>query len=477
MPTHRAAAPSRPIAIVSDLIDPILKTTFSADKKYLEQTQLPIVTVSGTYQEDLKGLHGLVESDHGADIVLSRAHYSMTLAVAVAAWGQRIDPKKAWVVDPTNYVTSAEWQKVAITQWVGKVLARHPLLKLAKDFVDKFGRSKLPILKSITPPLQFLTKNVSQPILSLHIAAGNILISSGKKVVQVVTDPHVREDYLTHADHPNLTYCVFDVATKQELLEKATRMNKYVNPQQVLVSGPPVDPRVAAVRTRKQPWSHDSKNPRPLRLCLTTGGLGTNKAEIEQILTSLLPVLSQNNSQIQLMIYAGTQWDIREMVLDLAAKQTVRCTEITAADPAHFKIHAALKPEGTHPDAAMLKTNLSVIYHPQIVDANELLIRYGFPWADGFVTKPSGDMAYDAAAAGCFLLTLAEWGEWEHNIREIFTRAGVAKQADLKDFPAQLKALSEQGWITTAMQAAQDLGPEFTDGAKGIVAAYRSVAG
>ena len=204
MSTHLAAASHRPIMSVTDLVDPILKKTFAADKKYLEETQIPIITVSGTYQEDLKGLHGLVESDRGADIVLSRAHYSMTLAVAIAAWGQRIEPKKAWAVDPTNYVTSAEWQKVAITQWVGKVLARHPLLKLAKDFVDKFGRSKLPILKSITPPLQYLTQKVTRPILSFHIAAGNILLANGKKVVQVITDPHVREDYLTHADNPNL---------------------------------------------------------------------------------------------------------------------------------------------------------------------------------------------------------------------------------------------------------------------------------
>jgi hypothetical protein len=292
----------------------------------------------------------------------------------------------------------------------------------------------------------------------------------------VITDPHVREDYLTYADHPHLTYCVFDAGTKQELLEKATRLGKYVNPKQVIVSGPPVDPRVAAVSKHKKPWDSATEKHRPLRLCLTTGGLGTNKAEIEQILTSLLPVLSQNNSPIQLMIYAGTQWDIKEMVENLAGEKAVHCTTLTEADPAHFKVHASLKPAGTHPEAALLKTNLSVIYHPQIVDANELLIRYGFPWADGFITKPSGDMAYDAAAAGCFLLTLAEWGEWEHNIREIFTRAGIATRADLKDFAAQLKELTAQGWITTAMQAAQDLGPEFTNGAQGIIEAYRQVA-
>lgn len=475
MPTRLVTASPRPIAVVTDLVDPVLQKTFAADKKYLETTQIPIVTVSGTYQEDLKGLHGLAESDRGTDIVLSRAHYSMALALAVAAWGKTIDPKKAWVVDPTNYVTSKEWQKVALTQFVGKVLARHPLLKLAKDLVDKFGRGSLPILKSITPPLQYLTANLQKPVLSLHIAAGNILLTQGKKVVQVVTDPHVREDYLDHADHPNLTYCVFDNGTKQELLEKATRLGKYVNPKQVIVSGPPVDPRVAAVSKHKQPWTPNTAVVRPLRLCLTTGGLGTNKTEIEQILNSLLPLLSLQNSPIQLMIYAGTQWDIQTLVTEAAAKAKVHCAVITESDPAHFKVGASLRPTGTHPEAALLHTTLSVIYHPQVVDANELLIRYGFPWADGFITKPSGDMAYDAAAAGCFLLTLAEWGEWEHNIREIFTRAGVATRAEVKDLPTQLTALADQGWITTAMQAAQNLGPDFTQGAQGIIEAYRQV--
>jgi len=466
-----------------DLIDPLLQKTFAADRANLTKTRLPIVTVSGTYQEDLKGLYGLSESDRGADIVLSRAHYSMALAVAVAAWGKTIDPKRAWIVDPTNYITRSEWSKVVLTQWVGQVLARHPLLKLVKDFVDKFGRSKLPILQSITPPLQFLTQDIRGPVLSLHIAAGNILVAEGKTVVQVVTDPHVREDYLTFADHPNLSYCVFDNATKQELLEKATRLGKYVDPHHVIVTGPPVDPRVVAAKTGKTPWTFEvnreksglSTKNRPLRLLLTTGGLGTNKPEIEQILNSLLPILKAPDSPIQLLVYAGTQWDIRESVLQSAKTAGVTNTLITEFDSAHFKIHATLRPTGTHPQAPILKSNLAVIYHPQIVDANELLIQYGFPWADGCITKPSGDMAYDAAAAGCFLLTLAEWGEWEHNIREVFTRAGVATKAESSDLIQQLETLADRGWITTAMQAALNLGSEFTEGAEKIVTEFQKL--
>lgn len=474
----------RPVHLPLDPIDPILNQTFLKDRAYLGQTVLPIVTVSGTYQEDLKGLHDLAESDLSTDIVLSRAHYSMALAVAVAAWGKKIDPQKAWVVDPTNYVSHHEWSKVALTEFVGKVLARHPFLKLLKDVVDRFGRSSLPILKSITPPLHYLTKDITGPILSLHIAAGNILVAAGKQVIQVVTDPHVREDYLTYADRPNLTYCVFDAATKQELLEKATRLGKYVNPRQVIVTGPPVDPRVVAARVGKVPWQPQQRS---LRLCITTGGLGTNKSEIETVLKSLLPYLknqlngdtalsSNTEAQtppVQILVYAGTQWDICEMVVKLATAAGVECPVITEHDPAHFKIQANLH-SAAHPQAPTLP-NLAVIYHPQIVDANELLTRYGFTWADAFVTKPSGDMAYDAAAAGCCLFTLAEWGEWEHNVREVFIRQGIATKAEVNNFPTQLATLTHQGWITTAIQAAQNLGPEFTEGASAIGEAVQLV--
>ena len=45
------------------------------DQKYLKKTAVPLVTVSGTYREDLKGLHDLPEDDLQHDLVFSRAHY------------------------------------------------------------------------------------------------------------------------------------------------------------------------------------------------------------------------------------------------------------------------------------------------------------------------------------------------------------------------------------------------------------------
>ncbi len=57
--------------------------------------------------------------------------------------------------------------------------------------------------------------------MSFHIATGNILAKQDKQVIQVITDPHVREDYLNNAELPNISFCVFDETTKIEFLQKA----------------------------------------------------------------------------------------------------------------------------------------------------------------------------------------------------------------------------------------------------------------
>ncbi|MFZ5376586.1 MAG: DUF6938 domain-containing protein [Patescibacteria group bacterium] len=461
----------------SEILDPALQKTFLKDKAYLESTKLPIITVSATYKEDLKGLHQLKENDRIPDFVFSRAHYSMALAAAVHAWKGRINPQKAWIVDPSNYVAHQDWFNILLTDAIGRTLARQPLLKKLKDVIDKFGRQKLPILKSITPPLIYLTKDIERPILSFHIASGNIIAQLGKKVIQVVTDPHVREDYLVNADLPNIRFCVFDERTKHEFLEKAHLLGKKVNPNRVIVTGPPVDPRIIAARSNKQPWeSH-----RPLRLCLTTGGLGTNKPEIERFLQQILPAIKEKRLPIELMVYAGTHQDICDLTVELARVNNLRHKLIKTEDPANFEIGSQLN----HTQQTKLNphSHLTILHHPQIVDANELLIRFAFPWADGFITKPSGDMAYDAAAAGCFLLTLEEWGEWEYNIRAVFEGLGIAQKIQAVDAVGQLQYLMGpaalgkiynpkihfQPWITVATRKAHHLEPLFLHGIKKIV--------
>ncbi len=428
-------------------LEPALAHALDHDRKYLKETRVPMVTVSGAFREDIKKTHGFADNDLIPDIVFSRAHYSMALGVAIQAWGNKVDYHKAWAVDPTNYVSHNDWKKVEITELVGKTLARHSRLKALKDFIDKFGRNKLPILSSITPPLLYLFEEVDKPILSLHIAAGNILAENGHPVVQVITDPHVRDDYLNNAHLPTMKFCVFDERTKTEFLEKSLVKGIKADPNRVIVTGPPIDPRVIAARHNKHLWTKD-----PLKLVITTGGLGTNKDEIETILTQLLPELRKRPSPYQLLIYAGTQQDIADMVKRVAKDA-----------------HVPIKPLN-HANA-----ELRLIYHPQLVDVNELLIKHGFPWAHGFITKPSGDMAYDAAAAGCFLLTLQEWGEWEHNIREVFEQKDISRPAIVDNMVKQLVALSDdtdgESWIHQAMQNSQHLDKLFLHGSQGILKA------
>jgi len=459
-------------------LDPLLKKTIKKDKQLLEKARLPIVTVSSTYIEDLKGFHELPEIDTTSDIVFSRAHYSMALAVAVQAWGNTIDPTQAWVVDPTNYVFHSSKFNINFTEAVGKTIARSPFLKKFKDFIDKFARNKLPILDSITPPLLQLTQDITQPILSLHIVSGNILAEQGKQVFQMVTDPHVRADYLNQAERPNITFLVFDQPTQQEFLQLAEKLGKKVDPERVIVTGPPVDPRIIACRQDKKPWRAGKK----LKLCLTTGGLGTNKNEMKQVLQQLLPELNKPDARYQVMVYAGTHGDLHNMVKKLARQADVQLNNISGQDPADFIMGGKLtKPSwATEINQQLQTAPLTLIYHPQIVDANELLTHFAFPWADGFISKPSGDMAYDAIASGSFLLTFQEWGEWEHNIREIFEKKNIAKKAETKNILYQLEELATSKadgstWISNAMTGALQLDSLFLSGTKNIVEAVQKI--
>lgn len=443
---------------MSNLFDPALVKTFKKDRDFLTETAIPIITISGTYREDAKRLHGLPNNNTSRDIVLSRAHYSMAIGVAVEAWGHNslvhLEPKKAWLADPTNYVTNKDWLSVSFTEKVGMTLARRPLLKLVKDLVDKFGRSKLPILDSITNPLLFLTEKIDKPILSFHVAAGNILASQGKKVLQVITDPHVRLEYVTHAENENVWYCVFDENTKLEFLEKAAIQGLKADASRIIVTGPPIDPRIIDARKKKHPWRSG-----PLHLCITTGGLGTNKTEIELVLQQLLPQLrKKSGAEIRLLIYAGTHSDIKELVEEMAKQHRISI--------------------GTTSEKT---AKLRILYHPQIIDANELLIQHGFPWADGFISKPSGDMAYDAVTSGAFLLTLQEWGEWEHNVRATFEHLDVARKADTKNILAQLSVLESaanrsESWIESAMHKALRIDSLFLKGAENIIAAHQKMS-
>lgn len=467
---------------------------FQQDRQFLAQTALPIFTVAGTYKEDLKGLHHQRANDIERDIVFSRAHYSMAFAAALQAWGKKIDPHQAWLVDPTNYVTGRDLLSVKLTDFVGRTVARWSILKFVKDTIDRFGRQQLPILDSITAPTLYLAQDIHRPILSFHIATGNILAEAGKEVYQVITDPHVREDYLSNAACENLHFFVFDEDTKLEFFHRAKQLGIKIPQAQlkkkVIVSGPPIDRRILACNKTKTVWQND----RPLRICLTTGGIGTNREEIANILQQLLPeikkqIIGQNSKipTIELIFYAGTNQDFRDMAVQLAKHHHLRFTTLSPHDPAAFTLQQRL----TVAPKTLPHNRFTILYHPQIVDANELLIRSAFPWADLFISKPSGDMAYDAATSGAALLTLKEWGEWEFNVRHVFESRYISKKCDSSNIINQIEQIcysenyrlkiqkmastpiptpllettnKNQSWLTQAMSNAKKLEPIFFHG-------------
>ncbi len=443
----------------NSLLNHQLESLLLHDKHHLENTRFPIVTVSSTFREDLKQFYGFEHDPNLRDVVFSRAHYSMALGIAIEAWKTEKqnpsffhrDAKKAWLVDPTNYVQAKDWKKIESTELIGRTLARNAFLKWVKDKVDTVARNKLPITSAITPSLLYLFQNVERPIISLHYEAGNILASVGKKVVQVLTDPHVRDQYLTYADLPNMRFCVFDEKTKSDFLEKASFLNKKVNPDHVVITGSPIDPRIVDARKKK---SVDDMKKRPLRICISTGGLGTNKQEVRHIMEKLLDFARMRPSPIQILCYTGTQHDFHAMIENIAKQE-----------------HVAVEPLENE-DA-----KLRIIHGKHIVEVNEQLITYGFPWADGFITKPSGDMAYDAAVSGNFLLFLTPWGEWEKNIQEIFEQKGIGRVANPDHIKEQILALQKptlgnkekESWFVSAKEKALKLPPLFHNGSEKIL--------
>lgn len=492
--SQSTSSPSRSELNELQLLDKI----FFTDRQYLAKTKLPIFTVSATYREDLKGLHREEENDQQRDIVFSRAHYSMALGTAIAAWGKKIDPKKAWLVDPTNYVTGTALSSVKLTGFVGRTVARWPLLKILKDFVDRYGRQKLPILESITPTTRYLAQEIEGPVLSFHIAAGNILVKCGKEVWQMITDPHVRADYVANASSKNMHFLVFDEETKEEFFVVARKHGKRIPTEQVknkvIVTGPPIDQRIIACRQHKEFFTHEQT----LSICLTTGGLGTNKEEIRRILQQLLAEMkkqlggqSSKLPRLEVIFYAATHADLKEMAQDLASRAGVRSKVITDDDPAPFTIAENLQQKVKKPKkTGKGDSRFRIIYHPQLVDANELLIHHGFPVAQLFITKPSGDMAYDAVASGAALLTLKEWGEWEFNIRHIFESRKISQKARVDDIIEQLTSitavsqiaspavldgqinkdrLKERTWLGEAMRHAHNIEPLFLQGVDNIL--------
>lgn len=426
------------------------KRTAHEERHLLETVDIPIVTVSATFKEELEEKFGEKPETETPEVTFSRAHYSMANAVVVAATRRK---KSFWMIDPTNYVSASIWPKVMFTERMGRLIARSPILKELKDLMDTRLRNQLPLTSAIREPLTYVTGRITRPIISLHYEAGNILLENGKSVLQVVTDPHVRPQYLTHANK-NVTWAVFDEKTKAELIELGFILGHKIEENRVVVTGCPVDPRIV---TKDRNQATRGFKVRPLRLAITTGGLGTNKGEIETLLSHLTPALK--NKSVQVIAYAGVHDDFHTMFESYAKENHLRISD----------------PDDLHGAFRILKGD-------DIVDANELLLDYVFPWADGFVSKPSGDMAYEAVAAGCFLLTLTPWGPWEENIRAYFEELGVSVRARGEDIVKQLEALTtvpvykNKPWVELALERSRKLSWNIARGADNILRLHQNLS-
>mgnify|MGYP000566118893 CR=1 FL=1 len=422
-----------------------LKTALVKEQELLSRAEVPVVTVSATYKKELSEKYEKPAQARG-DVVFSRAHYSMARAVVEAA--KRLN-QSSHLVDPTNFVSAKDWKTVQFTETVGKLMARFKVLKWLKDRIDTAARNKLPITEAIAKPLEFLTRDINRPVISLHYEVGNQLASWLRPVIQVVTDPHIRPQYLYALPSEQITYCVFDQATKKDLLKEAARQNRFINQDKIIITGPPVDPRISIVAKNKNNLNKDSV----LNLAVCTGGLGTNLPEIKEVLTQLKSWL-RPPAKIRLFLYAGTHRHFRDYFEDYARELNVRVGDLNDKQAA-----------------------IRILYDDSIIDANENLIKYMFPWAEGVITKPSGDMAYEAAAAGCFLLFLESWGEWEENIQKRFIQRKIGY--DLKVWRSfhQLKSLWSRGSLKEAMINAKKLPLIFRQGAENIVKAQQKQLG
>lgn len=426
------------------------RRTAHEERHLLETVQVPIVTVSATFRDELGKEFGEKPQEETSDVTFSRAHYSMANAVAVGAVHNK---QTFWMIDPTNYVSAADWPKIMFTQRMGRLIARNPMLKELKDLMNSRLRNQLPLTAAIRTPLTYVTGRVEHPIISLHYEAGNILLENGKTVLQVVTDPHVWPQYLTHANNPKLTWAVFDDKTKAELIELAYILGHKVDEARVTVTGCPVDPRILTKDKNRTTTAFKS---RPLRLAITTGGLGTNKDEIETLVTHLAPAIKQG--RIHLVGYAGVHDDFESMFTTFA------------------RLHR-LKLGKTSDVSAPLR----VLRGSDVVAANELLLDHVFPWADAIITKPSGDMAYETVAAGCALLTLKPWAAPEENIRAYFEEKGVSVRIRATDIVAQLTALTtlpvekNKPWLELALGRAQKLAPGLGQGVYNILRLHKQL--
>lgn len=414
-----------------------LKEALRREKKRLEEVEVPVLTVSGSFRKEMVEEYEAKLQTKG-EVVFSRGHYSEAVAVVEAAKRQGLS---SYLVDPMNFVSKKDWGKLEMTEEVGELVARYKMLASLKRVAEQFLRGGLPISEAIKPVVMELIENIEKPIIAGHYEVGNIIAKTGKKVVQMVTDPYVSEPYLKGVEGENISWVVFDEETKEEFIEKAGKEGKKVDEEKIRVTGPAVHPEILKVGREGKSWGED----RPLRLAITTGGLGTNKGEIKKVLDNLTPLVEEPE-MVRLFLYGGMHKDFRAMFEGFAEKHNIRIGDLDNKE-----------------------ARLRVLYEDSLVDGNRNIIEYMFPWADGVVTKPSGDMAYDVLGSGAFGLYLDSWGKWEEAVRERMIALGVGERLNVDRTGEQIMGLREEGILAEMMKKAS-LWARDAQGAARIVA-------
>lgn len=414
-----------------------LKNAIHEERHLLEKAEVPIVTVSATFRKELADKYKSIVHT-ASDVVYSRGHYSMGEAVRAQAL---LMGKTTHLSDPTNFASKKNWKKIEFTESIGLLVARYKALKWLRNKADVVMRGKLPIKEAITEPLLYLTGNTPNPIISMHYETGTILSKSGKVVLQAVTDPHVHHQYLDALPSSTITYAVFDEETRSSFFTLAKKNKKEIREDQVVVTGPFVHPAIVEIGKKEKKIAKGE----PVNIAITTGGLGTNFEEIKRVLESFSPLLAPPE-KVRLFLFASTHSDFRNYFEEYAKRNNVRIGDIDDEE-----------------------ARIRILYDDSIIDANENLIKHMFPWAHGVITKPSGDMAYDAAAAGCFLLFLSPWGEWEKNVSAVFIKRNIGFNLSTDDSYNHFLKLQKEGKLEAAMKNAHKLPSLFRDGCKNLI--------
>lgn len=413
-----------------------LRKALLAEKKKLEEVDVPVITVSASFRKEIVEKYEVNLGSKG-EIIFSRGHYSEAMAVVEAAKRKGLS---SYLVDPMNFVSIKDWGKLEFTEDIGELTARYDLLAKLKRVAEQLLRGKLPVSEAVKPVVLELIENIKVPIVSGHYEVGNVIAQTDKKVVQMVTDPHVSDPYLKVSDEENVSWVVFDEGTKNQFVDKVKKKNKSVNEKMIKVTGPGINPKILDVGKKGKTLDDE----RPLRLGITTGGLGTNRGEIKKVLDNLVPFIEEPE-KIQLFLYSSTHRDFRDIFEKFANENNIRIGDLDNEE-----------------------AKLRVLHEDSMVDGNRNLIDHMFPWVDGVITKPSGDMAYDVLGSGAFGLYLDPWGRWEETVKSRMFEFGVGKKLDIEKAGEEIMKMRKEGELSKMMDKANKWA-QNSDGAKEIV--------